>query len=257
MRAVLIALSLAIGGPLWAQSAVLEPALSAEMRSTVPGRIAELAVSEGAVVEAGTLLARIDGNVQSARVELARLAAEAQGGLARAETVLAQSADLAERLRDAAERGAAQSWEVNAASQAEDLARADLVIARELQARAAAELALEEARLAEFDIRAPFSGTVLEIFLAPGEIADTQTVIMEFGAFDRLRATAFVSPDRAAELSPGSEVEGRIDGIAAQARVTAIDPRLDPVSQTVRIALEIENGDGRFAIGAGFSLTGG
>lgn len=257
MRRAVLALALLGCGPLWAQSAVLEPAQSAEMRSTVPGRIAELAVQEGAFVEAGALLARIDGSVQSARVELARLAANAGGALARAETVLAQSADRAQRLRDAAGRGAAQSWEVEAAEQAEDLARADVQIAREVQARAAAELALEQARLAEFDIRAPFSGTVLEIFLAPGEIADTQTVILEFGAFDRLRATAFISPARAAGLAPGTLVQGQIDGQAAEARVTAIDPRLDPVSQTVRIALEIENADGQFPVGAGFSLSGG
>ena len=76
-------------------SASLEPSQQGDIRSAVAGRIATREVREGARVQGGEVLLSIDSAVQQARVDLARLAAEASGALQRAETALAQAVAVA------------------------------------------------------------------------------------------------------------------------------------------------------------------
>ena len=233
-------------------SAVLEPVQYVEIRSAVAGRIAELAQREGDTVAQGALLARIDARVQEARVTLARTAADAQGAVDRAAIVVAQAEGLFDRVSTARSKGAAQPWEVTQARQALDLARADQRIAQETADRLAAQLALEEATLAEFAMRAPFDGTVLDVPVEQGQIVDTQTTVAAFGNLDRLRATAFLPVDWVTALSVGDRLDARVQGLddTLRATVTLIDPRIDPASQSLRIRVEVANPDQTLFAGA-------
>ncbi|MEM7488609.1 MAG: hypothetical protein AAF390_05735, partial [Pseudomonadota bacterium] len=180
MRAVFLAGALAVAaGDAVAQdiSAVLEPVQSAEIRATVAGRVAALHAREGDVVARGAPLVDMDGRVQAARVDLARVASEATGAVDRAQTALRRAEAVADRMRRAREQGAAQPWEVEEAEQAVALAEADLRIVRDDARRADAQLTLEEATLAEFRVLAPFNATVLETFVEEGENVDTDTAI--------------------------------------------------------------------------------
>jgi len=240
-----------------AQTAVLEPITEASIRTTVAGRIAEILVREGEEVAAGSPLVAIDAQVQAARVAVARVSAEGGAAVARAEAHLTQAESLANRVREARDRGAAQDWELDAANQAVTLAEADLALAIEAREQALAQLALEQATLAEFSILAPFDATVLEILLAPGEIADTQTVIMEIGALHRLAATVFVSPTTSIDWRTGTEISAQVGGQPVTAEVATIDPRLDPVSRTVRVRLEIDNEARGIAVGSSLEMSVG
>ncbi|MEM7491188.1 MAG: HlyD family efflux transporter periplasmic adaptor subunit, partial [Pseudomonadota bacterium] len=125
--------------------------------------------------------------------------------------------------------------------------------------RADAQLTLEEATLAEFRVLAPFNATVLETFVEEGENVDTDTAIMEVGRLNVLEATAFLPADALARLSVADEIDGEIDApsgpVAARAEIAAIDPRIDPVSRTVRVTLTLPNPDGAFPSGAAFVFS--
>lgn len=223
-------------------SAVLEPVQVVEITSAVAGRLSVLTATEGAEAKAGATLAQIDAQVQEARVRLSRIAAEARGGTERAAIIVAQAQSLADRVAAARAKGAAQAWEVTQAKQAVDLARADQKIAQETVERLQAQLALEDATLAEFSMVAPFDGTVLEVMVEQGEIIDTQTVVLAFGNLDRLSATAFLPVTWVRDLSVGDAIPATLEGGGAlEAVVTAIDPRIDPASQSVRVKVEIAN----------------
>lgn len=240
-------------------TAVLEPAQLADIRSTVAGRITEIAVSEGDRVAIGTVLVQMDSAVQQARVALAKQAAGARGQLQRAAATVDQAEAFATRVRQARARGAAQAWEVTAAEQAVLIAEAEFVIAQEAQSNAAGQLAMEEATLAEFGLRAPFDGTVLEIFKEPGEIIDTQEVVITFGHLRTLQATAFVPVEGFGTLEPGKTLRAIVDdGRRATEQIVTVDvvdPRIDPASQTVRVTMTLPNGDLSIAPGATLVLA--
>ncbi|MEL6511679.1 MAG: efflux RND transporter periplasmic adaptor subunit [Pseudomonadota bacterium] len=236
-------------------SAILEPSQQVDIRTAVAGRIATLEVREGARVQGGEVLLSIDSAVQQARVDLARLAAEASGALQRAETALAQAVALKDRIARARQNGAAQAWEVIQSEQNVRLAEADLVVARESQARAGAQLDLERATLAEFSVTAPFAATVLAVTAETGETVDTQAVLMTLGRLDSLTATAFVPLDWLSGLSEGDRVAVTLDdGRDGSATLSFIDPRVDPASRTVRLKLELPNTDGALRVGTGLVL---
>ncbi len=258
MRLILLATVFLFPTVLTAQdvTAVLEPAQSVELRSTVNGRVISITELEGTLVKAGDVIAEIDGSVQRARVKLTQIAAEATGTIERAKTLVTQAEFRRDRLAAALSKGAAQSWEVEIAEQAVAVARADLIVAQDDQNRRAAELALEQATLSEFSIRAPFDATVLNVAVDPGDIVDTATVLVEVGALDTLLATAFVPLEWVPDLPASGPIKASFEGGAkADVTIRAIDPRVDPASRTVRVIVEVANTDGTLRPGEVVNLN--
>lgn len=224
-------------------SAVLEPIELVEVKSSVAGRIERIQVEEGERVVEGALLARIDAQVQEARLRLARTASEAAGTTARAEIVVLQAQSLLERIKNARDKGAAQAWELTQATQALDLALADKRIAAETAEQLRGQYELEKATLSEFSMTAPFDGTILQVFVDRGEIVDTQMTVIEIGNLKRLKATAFVPVDWLDVLEKGAIINAslQVGNEQVEAEIVSIDPRIDPASQSVRIRLELSN----------------
>lgn len=240
-----LAILVCLSGPVLADTVtvVLEPWRSVELRSTVNGRIAAMSAREGTAVAGGEVLATVDASVQRARVKLAEVVATATGTLLRADRLLDQARTRLDLLEEARSKGAAQPWEVVAAEQAVAVAEADRLVALDDRNRREAELALERATLSEFDIRAPFDATILEVVIDEGEIVDTGTIIMSIGDLQTLSATAFVPVEWLPDLSPDSTLRADAEGTRVEVTVSAIDPRVDPASRTVRVVLDVANPD--------------
>ena len=245
-------LTLCLTSPAVAQdiTAILEPSRSVELRTTVPGRIAQIVTAEGQQVRAGDIVANMDDAIQAARVALARTISEADGNVVRARAQIVQLEALRDRIQVARSRGAAQAWEVTQANQAVELAQADLRIAFQDQERRRLDLALEEATLAQYAIRAPFDAVVFETPLDIGEVVDAGNVIAAIGDISVLSATAFVPLEWATDLTVGSTLMGEVDASRVSTTVRTIDPRIDPASRTLRIVVELENAAGLYPVGA-------
>ncbi len=254
--ATLIALSLPLPAMAQSVSAILEPVNSVEIRPSVNGRLDGLLVKEGDVVTKGTLLATIDARVQKARVALAEVAAKADGLVVRAEIVIAQAQALQNRVARAHAKGAAQEWEVTQSEQAVQLAEADLQVAKESVTRTQSQLALDQAILSEFNMTAPFDGTILEVHTQSGEIVEIETTILEIGNLQHLRATAFVPLDWLDSLSVGSVLAAQLPtGEDVDGLVSSIDPRVDPASLSVRVRLAFDNTDLDLLAGTSISIS--
>jgi RND family efflux transporter MFP subunit len=234
---------------------VLEPEKEAVLRTTVNGRLAEISATIGQPVVAGQVIAQIDAQVQKARVDLARIVAEAEGGQKRAAKVVEQAISRLGLMERARERGAAQVWEVEAAEQNLAIAEADLLIAKEDEARKLGELELQRATLDEFSLRAPFDGTILDVMAEAGEVVETDTEVVLIGALSNLEATAFVPAEWVQDMSLGLLLTGTTDsGRDVPIVVKAVDPRIDPASATVRVVLVAANEDGRLQAGIRLSI---
>jgi RND family efflux transporter MFP subunit len=148
----------------------VKAARRARVAAEEPGRVLSVEVDEGAHVDAGAVLARLDGTRLA--LDLDVLAAEQV--VARA-LVDERQADLEQTARDLAsvvdllERHAATQKEVDDARTKQAAANARLAQARSQIAVIDARLAQLRDRLADLEVRAPFAGVVAAVATEAGE----------------------------------------------------------------------------------------
>ncbi len=239
-------------GPQWAASATgrVEP-VNGEIRiaSQVPGKIAEVLAKTNDKVEAGDLLARLDDQEIYAKIA----AATAETGVRERErqeeppTGLAKERQEAEDAVAAAERGVSAARElfdaalrsdagtpekITDARKAVQAARSDLDAARvalaavkakpdmPLETRLESSLAMARAELSSAEIalertriRAPASGTILNMIGKEGETAvpSPESALLIFGDLSSLRLRAEVEERDAAKVRVGQKVVIRAD----------------------------------------------
>lgn len=197
----------------------------------VAGRMVELAVSSGARVEAGTVIARLDSEVEEIAVERATIELnDARAKLERAKTLRSSNAATAVQVTDA-------------------------------------ELALENARLALRDaeltrdrrsITAPISGIVGILPIEAGNYITTQTTIATIDDRSQIIVDFWV-PERFANIvAVGTPLTASLvaqPGMSFQGSVSAVDNRLDEQSRTLRVQARLDNRDDMLRAGMSFLIT--
>lgn len=239
----------------------------------VAGRLLEVNAVEGAVIEKGALVARIDGsdyNLQAEQAAAQRTAAQ------RAASKLAPQIDVAKHHAETAKtdlqrfesletQGAVSIREADLQRNANQAALSQVRALQEQQAEARAQaevasrsLALAQSRIGKTQIYAPLSGAILQRLAQPGEVvapgqavaimADLSIVKLKvfiserdlgkvrLGAAARIRVDAF----------PGRDFPARLARVDAQAQFTPRDAHMeDERSRTVfGITLEATNPEG-------------
>ncbi|MBB6442197.1 efflux RND transporter periplasmic adaptor subunit [Phycisphaera mikurensis] len=240
---------------------VVRPSREVVLRALTGGSLAEVAVREGAAVAAGDLLARLDDSVQAARVAAAGVRASATAEAVELAAVAEQARRELGRTEEAAASGAAPAWELEAARTAVTVAEARRDAAGQRRALAAAELAVEEALLAQHRLVAPFDAVVLAVEAAEGGSVAARDPVLRLAALDPLHAVVYL-PERlhdrlagAGRDGPGPRVRFRSSLAGAEAlrgRLIAALPEIDPGSRSFRCVFEIENPGGRLP--AGFTV---
>ena len=229
-------------------------AYEAELAFEVGGRIVELAAEEGATVEAGALLARLDeadlalaaararAEARAARAAHAALAAGSRPQEIRAARAAVREA--AARLRFAraelrrteslVARELASPDDLDRARLAAEVAEAALAAARERLAlveegprreeveRAAARLeaarkalALRERALAKARLLSPFAGTVTARLAEVGEVVTPGRPVLRLARTDPVWVRAYLEAPELARVRLGQRVEVRAAGLSA------------------------------------------
>src|SRR5262249_4640451 len=133
----------------FAEAEVL-PITSAELSLASTGVVSEVLVSAGDLVSKNQVLLRLDASAEAARLK------QAQASLDRAKASHASALASAQAARNA---GSADGAIAEANGQ---VALADIAVAEAALQRA-------QARLAADELRAPFAGTVVGVYIRPGE----------------------------------------------------------------------------------------
>lgn len=201
----------------------------AALSFTAGGRLVELRARLGRRVAEGELLARLDERpLENGVLEADAAAARAQIRWRQARSELERT----ERLHLVGAR---------AARELED-ARANQQAAR-IQLRAAqTQLAEAERRLEEAALRAPFSGTVSEVLLQPGEYAGSGSPVVVLSGDSGLEVLFHVPEPTAGEVRLGEPVEVYFP-------VSKLGPLSASVSSITYVGLE---GGGLFPVVAQF-----
>lgn len=214
------------------------------------GVIASVNVKEGQHVEAGAVVATLDGARAGYQRDAAKAAAESaranvsdEGALAEAVRQAAAGRELAAknlaRTADLVKRGNAAKAQLDAdraALMSADAALAAAKAERDAALRqlgsAEAELGLAERRLADLTLSAPAAGTIERIYRRPGEVAAAGAPVLALLTGENMRVRFFAPEDRLAAMKPGAEVGISCDGCRAglTARIISVasEPQYTP-----------------------------
>jgi len=230
----------------------------AAVSAKIPGRLAQLNVSEGSNVQKGDILARLDNADYAAAV------GQAEAGLASAKATLIE----AQSDRDQMQRDYVRVRDIHAQNpnlvSPQDVENADSR-ARQAEARfgaqsarvdaAAAALRVAQANLENTYIRAPFSGTVLRKEAEVGEVVApsvggglTRGAVVTMADLATLEVEVDVNEAYIARVQNGQQARITLDAYpdtAFRGAVRQIIPTADRQRATVQVKVSILDRDGR------------
>jgi membrane fusion protein (multidrug efflux system) len=192
--------------------------------SEVAGTTVAIDIPEGRYAKSGHLLVRLDDAVARAAVSVARARlTNARARLARLRSLRASSVSSQQALDDAVAEFDAAQGEVDEA----------------------------ETRLGKTEIRAPFGGILGLRQVNLGQYLDPGDPIVEITQVDPLELEFSVPQRYAAELALDQLALGTVGacGQRFEARVDAIDPRVDAATRTLMLQAKVPNPAGRLRPG--------
>jgi membrane fusion protein (multidrug efflux system) len=196
-----------------------------ELQAETDGKVIAILFTEGARVRKGELLIKLNDE------DL--VAARARGQYRR-------------ELASLRERRVAQLLKQGVARQEEyDTALNELNVQ-------GAEIALTDAQIRKTEIRAPFDGVVGLRYVSEGSYVNAATRIATLQRLDRIKLDFSLPEKYAARLRVGNPVVFTVSGSDRQhqARIYALDPRIDAATRTVTIRAVAENTERRLLPGA-------
>ena len=204
-----------------AATGTVEPVRTIGINSQVSGALLRVAVEEGSVVSAGTVLAQIDSRELEA--QLASAAANLE--------VAKRAAERSQQLRD---------QQINTIAEYE----------RDQAAYAASRSTHEQlqTRLGYATVRAPVAGIVLDKRIETGDIVSPQTRLFTIGDVSTLVVRVPVSELDVMGLRSGDAVDVTLDALPGQplqGRIRRVFPSADTVSRLVPVEVALSGAASR------------
>ena len=199
--------------------------------SQIEALVTDVPFHEGALIEKGGLIARLD-DVQLKAEE------------ARAEALRDQRKISYERVKSIVEQKAGAPQDLDDAAAGLKMAEADLAFIR--------------AQLAKTKITAPFSGLVGARQISPGAFARIGAPITDLAKVDELRII-FYAPERyLADLKSGASVTvsaPAFPGYELKGRISVVEPVVNPETRTVKILARVANPQRKFRPGMSANVS--
>ena len=226
---------------------LIEPYRTITVRSPVTGVIDKLYVSRGSRVQEGEPLVRLDSTVESAAADLALFKSQMNGALESSKSRLLHAESKARRKSDLAASDFASEQDREDAEGDLDVARADVLAAREAKELARLEHAYALAQLNLRLIRSPINGVVIDKAMNVGDLAqpeDGSGYILKLAEIDLLRVKVIVPLAYYKRIKPGQ----RVDVVPEQpmhghyaAKVRVVDKVIDAASGTFQVQIDLPN----------------
>lgn len=234
-------------------SGYVEPRRRATVAAKITGRVTEVLVDEGMVVEAGQVLARLDDADARRRTDATRAARDvARAALDEIEVNLADAERRLRRVRELHQDGVASEQDLDSANAASDALRAQLVVAQRNLDAAEAQLAVGMQDLENYTIRAPFAGIAVSKEAQPGEMVAPVFAggggISTIVDMTSLEIEVDVNESYIARVTPGQPAEAVLDAYPdwrIPASVRTVIPTADRQKATVKVRLTFDELDPR------------
>jgi len=239
----------------------------ATVSSKVTGRVAEVLFEEGAEVEAGQVLARLERSTVDAQLNVSASSAEAaRRNLREIEVRLADARRTLERNRSLVERKLVAQSMLDSSEADVAALSARLAAARSEVDVAIAQVGLGKQELADLEIRAPFKGVVISKDAQPGEMVSpmsagggfTRTGVATIVDMDSREVEVDVNESYINRVSAGQKVECVLDAypdLKIPAHVISIVPTADRQKATVRVRIGLDQLDPRILPDMGIKVS--
>ena len=221
------------------------------------GKVRQVLVEEGMVVNQGDVLAYLDDSTEKAQLALAGAQLDSsRAALAETEAGLREAKLTLQRTLELSSRGLASASDLDAARAGEEALSARLEAGKEQVKVAERSVALQQQQLDETIIRAPFGGVVVAKTAQPGEMISpvsagggfTRTGICTIVDMDSLEIEVDVNEAYIQRVEPGQRVTAVLDAYAdwrIPGEVIAIVPTADRQKATVKVRVGFLQKDGR------------
>jgi len=238
-------------------SGYVEPRRKATVSAKITGKVTEILVDEGMVVEKGQVLAQLDDSDARKRYEAIRAEREvARAAIEELEVNLADSERTLRRTNELRDQGVASVQDLDSARAAVDALRAKLRVARTSLDAAQAQLAVSAQDLENYTVRAPFAGIAVSKDAQPGEMVSpvsagggfTRTGISTIVDMDSLEIEVDVNESHIAKVTPGQPADAVLDAYPEwhiPATVRTVIPTADRQKATVKVRLTFDKLDPR------------
>ncbi len=207
---------------------LVEPSRKIAVSSPIPGVLEQMRARRGETVKKGELLFQLRAGVQAATVELAKAKAEFARRNLKRNTNLYTEEMLSEHERDEIETESL-------------IAQKELQVARE-------ELALRR-------VKSPAAAIVVDRHNEAGEFISNEPVL-NLAVLNPLNVELLISSEKFGQFEAGDTLSLLVpyapDG-EYKAKITIVDPIIDPSSATFRVRASLENPD--LSIPSGVSCT--
>jgi len=238
-------------------SGYVEPRRKATVSSKITGKVTEVLVDEGMVVEEGQILAQLDDSDARRRYEA--IGAErdvARAAIEELEVNLADAERTLRRTNELRDQGIASIQDLDSATAAVDALRAKLRVARSSLDAARAQLAVSAQDLENYTVRAPFAGIAVSKDAQPGEMVSpvsagggfTRTGISTIVDMESLEIEVDVNESHIAKVTPGQPADAVLDAYPEwhiPATVRTVIPTADRQKATVKVRLTFDELDPR------------
>jgi membrane fusion protein, multidrug efflux system len=189
---------------------VINPSSESTISSKMTARIVSMPFSEGQSFPAGALLARFDCSQISAELKAAQAASNAYR----------------------------KTYDTNVElDQYEAVGKNELAVSKANLGKAEAEANAVAAQLSDCEVRAPFSGKIVEQLAHAREIAASGQPLLKIQSGRDIELELIVPSKWLTWLTPGADFAFTIDetGSVIRGRVKRFGASVDPVSKTVRV----------------------
>ncbi len=196
-----------------------------ELKSEVDGKITQIAFKEGSRVKEGDLLVKIND-------------AELQAQLKREQFKQELLKDKEYRQKKLLEREAISQEEYDDALNQLNVSRSEVDVIK--------------AQIEKTEIRAPFDGIVGLKNVSEGSFINSSTIIASLQNINPIKIDFSIPERYAASIKLGDKVNFKVIGKEEQdvAKVYAIEPKIDPVTRTLKIRAIYSNSAGNILPGA-------
>lgn len=226
---------------------LVEPTQAIEIGSPVIGLLDKVYVRRGDRVSKGQVLASLESRAEQAATELARFKSEAEGATRTAESKIEFSRRKLSRRKEMAAEKLMSAQERDDAEAEHELAKAELLLAKENKRIARLEYQQQSGLLNLRTLRSPIDGVVVAQSLYPGEVVEPsgeKKTILKLAQLDPLRVHVIlpmsvfgkVTSGMSVDVLPESPVGGR-----HLAKVKTVDRLIDAPSGTFVVFLELPN----------------
>ncbi len=224
---------------------LVKPEMYINLSSPIDGVLAEVLVKKSEPVKKGQVLAKLEASVEAARVSVAQQEAQMDNLINAKQLRLAFIERKRDRLASLYKGKSVSTQEYDESVTEGDLAKSELVQAKQDKKKNELKLSLAQAELEQKIIKSPVDGIVVQNYLMPGESVENQP-ILQLAKIDPLMveviapSTLFgkITKDMVVDIHPDAPANSQY-----KATVSVIDGIIDAASGSFSIRLALPNPD--------------